>query len=61
MARPQSEARREDEREKPPQAAGDNRRAGDTDGNAEGGNSKSKGATNPVDQPAPAGEKPDES
>lgn len=34
-------------RQAPP--AGDNRRAGDTDGNAEGGNSKSKGAVNPAD------------
>ena len=33
-----------------PQQAGDNRRAGDTDGNAVGGNSKSKGATNPADE-----------
>jgi hypothetical protein len=35
----------------PAQPAGDNRRAGDTDGNLSGGNSKSKGATNPADQP----------
>jgi hypothetical protein len=33
-----------------PQQAGDNRRAGDTDGNAVGGNSKSKGAENPADE-----------
>lgn len=44
------------------QPVGDNRRAGDTDGNAEGGNSKSKGAMNPADQaPTPAGEQTDES
>lgn len=33
--------------QEPPPSAGDNRRAGDTDGNASGGNSKSKGAENP--------------
>ena len=38
--------------EKPPQPAGDNRRAGDTDGNASGGNSKSKGAANPAAEPS---------
>ena len=32
-----------------PQQAGDNRRAGDMDSNATGGDSKSKGATNPPD------------
>jgi len=31
---------------------GDNRRAGDMDGNAAGGNSKSKGADNPADDSA---------
>jgi hypothetical protein len=39
-----------------PQQAGDNRRAGDTDGNASGGNSKSKGVPNPAEAPKPARE-----
>jgi hypothetical protein len=43
----------------PPQHAGDNRRLGDTDGNATGGNSKSRGVTGPADQP-PAARKVDE-
>ena len=59
-----AEAHREAERQGHAQPAGDNRRAGDTDGNAEGGDSKSKGATNPADQlQTPAGEQqmnPDE-
>ena len=38
-----------------PQPAGDNRRAGDTDGNASDGSTKSKGATNPPDQPSEKG------
>jgi len=35
-----------------PQPPGDNRRAGDTDGNASDGSTKSKGATNPAEEPA---------
>jgi hypothetical protein len=61
MSKPQTEPDRAGDRT-PPEAAGDNRRAGDTDGNAAGGNSKSKGATNPADQPpSPAAENADES
>ena len=42
--------KRESDRAAAPQQAGDNRRAGDTDGNAAGGNSKSKGAADPEDE-----------
>lgn len=38
----------------PSQAAGDNRRAHDLDGNSAAGNSKSKGPTNPADEPPDA-------
>jgi hypothetical protein len=37
------------------QPVGDNRRAGDTDGNSAGGNSQSKGPTNPADPPEDSG------
>ena len=43
-------SKRESKRAVAPQHAGDNRRAGDTDGNAAGGDSKSKGAANPADE-----------
>ena len=43
-----------------PQQAGDNRRSGDTDGNAAAGNSKSKGATDPADKVPEAARKGDE-
>jgi hypothetical protein len=35
----------------PTEGGGDNRRAGDTDSNAAGGDTKSKGPTNPADKP----------
>lgn len=38
-----------------PGSVGDNRRAGDTDGNAAAGNSKSKGVTQPADEPPTKG------
>ena len=47
--------KRESARAAAPQHAGDNRRAGDTDGNAAGGDAKSKGAANPADE-RPEGE-----
>ena len=45
-----NENTRESDRAAAPQHAGDNRRAGDTDGNAAGGDTKSKGAANPADE-----------
>ena len=49
MAKQSTKRTHRDEHPNPQQAAGDNRRAGDMDGNASGGNSKSKGAENPAD------------
>ena len=49
----QQSSNREGERERrgtTPQQVGDNRGAGDTDGNAAAGNIKSKGAENPVNR-----------
>ena len=37
-----------------PKPVGDNRRAGDTDGNAAAGNTKAEGANNPANPPGPA-------
>jgi hypothetical protein len=54
MAKLRTEDRPEGDRKDSSQPVGDNRRAGDLDGNAAGGNSKSKGATNPPDQAPPA-------
>lgn len=51
MSQPQRPTTRPGEPEETPQTAGDNRRAGDTDGNAAGGHSKSKGADNPAGRP----------
>jgi hypothetical protein len=51
MSHPKTRTTRPGEPEETPQTAGDNRRAGDTDGNKSGGHSKSKGAENPARRP----------
>jgi hypothetical protein len=43
------------------QPAGDNRGAGDTDGNVAADNPRSKGAINPADQPTAAAKRTDQS
>lgn len=56
MAKSNQESHRDGGADGATKPAGDNRRAGDVDGNAAAGNPKSKGVKNPADEPGAQGE-----